>query len=104
MVVVQTYPLRRAYRPALFGGATAELDRVAARLAALGNARVTERATTTVAGRKIRAYRFAAGVYDARLGFVLVGKREYQLYCRAPRGAGDPDGACGLLFSSFSLS
>jgi hypothetical protein len=35
---------------------------------------------------------------------VLQGKREYQLLCRAPAGAGDPDGACALLYASFTTA
>ena len=60
-------------------------------------------------GQKVRAYRLtvkpASGTaFDERIGFVLHGKREYQLLCRAPVGAGDPDGACALLYSTFTSS
>ena len=48
----------------------------------------------TVANRKVRAYRYG----DKRIGFVLVGKREYQLFCRHAATA------CDLLFSSFTLA
>ena len=49
-----------------------------------------------VAGEKIRAYRFGT----MRIGFVLAGKREYQLLCEN-RGA---RGACALLFKSFTVA
>ena len=62
----------------------------------------TESKTTTVDGGKIRAYRFEAKGLQTRVGFVLRGKREYQLLCQA--SSGDPDGACALLFSSFSAA
>jgi hypothetical protein len=92
-VSVTTYTLQKAYRPALFAAAARELDRVASQLAAEAGQKLTERETVEVAGRKIRAYRFGT----MRIGFVLVGRREYQLLCRQP-GA-----ACTLLFDSFSV-
>ena len=108
IVSAAAYRIGKAYVPSDFATAAKELDGVAARLAAASGGRVTERATTTAAGLKIRAYRFTAtrkGVaYRDRVGFVLSGKREVQLLCEAPAGAGDPDGACALLFSSFKLN
>jgi hypothetical protein len=93
-VSVTTYTLLKPYRPAIFGAAARELDRVAARLAAQAGAKVTRSETLDVAGRKSRAYRFGT----MRIGFVLVGRREFQLLCR------DPGDACTLLFETFSLS
>jgi hypothetical protein len=93
-VSVTTYTLQKPYRPALFAAATRELDRLAGRLAANAGQRLTESRTVEVAGRKIRAYRFGT----MRIGFVFVGRREYQLLCR------DPGAACGLLFETFSVS
>ena len=93
-VSVTTYTLQKAYRPAIFAAAARELDRVAGQLAAQAGEKVTERRTVEVAGQKVRAYRFGS----TRIGFVLVGKREYQLLCR------DPGSACDLLFQSFSVS
>ncbi len=94
-----TYTLLKAYRPALFGPAARELDRVAAKLAAEAGGKLAERQTIEVAGRKVRAYRFGS----TRIGFVLLGKREYQLLCELPPNGSDSDGACALLFKSFSL-
>jgi ABC-type transport system involved in cytochrome c biogenesis permease component len=94
LVSVTVFPLRRPYRPSQFDAAATELDRVAAQLAAQAGVTVSERITTTVADRRIRAYRYA----HTRLGFVLVDKREYQLLC-----VGQSD-ACALLFSSFTVS
>ncbi len=104
LVSATRFPLVKPYRPALFAKAAKELDRVAAELAARSHAKLTESETTTVDGRRIRAYRLAARSYDDRIGFLLVGKREYQLLCQAGAGSGDPDGACGLLFSSFTVT
>ena len=103
LVSATTFTLLKPYDPALFAKAAAELDRNAVKLAAQAHTELTEKLTTTVAGRKVRTYRYTAGGFDTRLGFVLDGKREVQLLCRAPAGSADPDGACGLLFRSFTL-
>lgn len=103
VVSATTFTLLRRYEPSLFAKVVAELDRNAEKLAAQAHGTLTEKVTTTVAGRKIRAYRYTAGGYSTRIGFVLDGKREIQLLCRAPAGTPDPDGACALLFQSFSL-
>jgi hypothetical protein len=95
--------LVKPYSPTLFGRAAKELDQVAVRLATQAGAHLSERSTTTVDGRRIRAYRYATDAVQTRIGFVLAGRREVQLLCRAPAGDGDPDGACALLFSSFSV-
>jgi hypothetical protein len=94
LVSVSVFPLVKAYDPGKFAAAAKELDGVAARLAQQAGAPLTTRETVTVANRKIRAYRYGG----RRIGFVLVGKREYQLFCR---GAAK---ACDLLFSSFTLA
>lgn len=109
IVSAATYRLGKTYAPSEFGAAAKELDGVAARLARAAGGKVTESETTTVDGRKVRAYRFGAtvsgaGAYADRVAFVLAGRREVQILCQAPAGAGDPDGACALLFSSFTLT
>jgi hypothetical protein len=91
---VTTYTLQKPYSPALFAAAAKELDGVAAKLAAKAGAALKTKETVDVAGERIRAYSFGA----MRIGFVLVGKREYQLLCE---NAGD---ACTRLFDSFTLS
>jgi hypothetical protein len=108
-VSASVYRLARAYTPDRFGVAARELDGVAAQLARKAGGRITSAETTTVDGRKVRAYRFTARStdgqrYEDRVGFVLSGRREVQLLCQAPAGAGDPDGACELLFESFRLT
>jgi hypothetical protein len=100
VVSATAYTLLKPYTPALFDAAAKELDGVAERLAAQAGKPLTERETTTVDGRRIRAYRFGS----TRIAFVLDGKREFQLLCRLPPDGKDSDGACALLFSSFSLS
>jgi hypothetical protein len=108
LVSVRVFTLRNPYHPSQFALAARELDRVAAELVARSSAKLTERATATVDGTRIRAYRFEARPangrgYDARIGFLLQGKREYELYCQDAPGMGDADGACALLFSSFGV-
>ena len=102
------YRLEKPYTPDRFDEAAQELDRVAARLARAAGGSIVSSETTTVDGRKVRAYRFTSdssgSSTDDRVAFVLSGKREVQLLCVAPKGAGDPDGACGLLFDTFSLT
>jgi hypothetical protein len=99
-VSVTTYTLQKSYRRALFAAAAKELDGVAAKLAAAAGGRLSQKQTMIVAGEKIRAYRFDA----TRIGFVLVGRREYQLLCELPRTGQDAASACALLFRSFTLS
>ena len=94
VVSVTRFPLLKAYDPAEFDAVTKELDIIATRLAHEAGEVSAAGRTTTVAGRKVRSYRYG----NRRLGFVLEGKREYQLFC-APAGE-----ACDLLYSSFTLS
>ena len=108
MVSATAFTLQKPYSPAMFARAAKELDRVAAKLAAQSRSTLAESKTVIVDGRRIRAYRFtvnpASGPsFDERIGFVLHGKREVQLLCRAPVGAADPGGACALLYSSFRI-
>jgi hypothetical protein len=103
IVSATTFTLLKPYDPKIYAKVAAELDRNVAKLVAQAHARLTEKLTTTVAGRTVRAYRYTAGSFDTRLGFVLNGRREVQLLCRAPAGSADPDGACSLLFRSFTL-
>lgn len=99
VVSASVFPLRKAYAPGLFARAEQELDRVAAKLAADSKGTLSESTTTTLGGRLGRAYRYATTSYDVRIGFVLKGRREYELFCQGPKG--DVDGACDLLFSTF---
>jgi hypothetical protein len=100
VVSATTFTLLKPYRPALFDAAARELDGIAERLAAQAGETLTERTTTTVDGKQIRAYRFGT----TRIGFLLDGKREFQLLCRMPPEGADADGACKLLFSTFTVS
>ena len=94
LVSVTRFPLLRPYDAGKFAAAAKELDGLAGRLAKRAGATVSKRETVTVAGRKVRAYEYGG----RRIGFVLVGRREYQLFCVH---AAD---ACDLLFRTFTLS
>jgi hypothetical protein len=99
-VSVTTYTLQKPYRPALFAAAARELDGIARKLAAEAGTRLSQRQTVDVAGQKVRAYRFGA----MRIGFVLRGRREYQLLCQLAPAGRDADGACALLFKTFTVA
>jgi hypothetical protein len=99
LVSVTRFTLLKPYDPKLFDKTARELDGVAARLAAQSGGKLDESATTVVDGRKIRAYRYASKGTPMRIGFVLVGRREYQLVC-----SGDTGDPCTMLFSSFSAT
>lgn len=99
LVSVTRFRLRRRYDSSMFAAAVPQLDRVAAGLAADAGGTLTSRSTALVAGRRSRVYRYR----HTKIGFVLVGRSEYQLLCRSP-GGGDPGGACALLFSSFGIA
>jgi hypothetical protein len=96
---VTTFRLLKSYDPAGFAAAAKELDGVAARLAVQAGGKLTESTTSVVAGRKTRSYRFESKGVPTRIGFVLVGRNEYQLVC-----SGNTGSPCDLLFSSFSVS
>lgn len=99
----QVFRLATAYSPERFAEAAKELDTTARRLAAAAGGKLVGSETTVLDGQRARAYRFTSSRGAGRLGFLLDGRREFQLLCQAP-GGGDPDGACTLLFSSFRLA
>lgn len=94
LVSISIFQLVKAYDPAKFSAAAKELDGVAAELAQQAGTTLTRSETVTVGNRKVRSYSYGT----SRIAFVLVGKREYQLFCRRAATA------CDLLFSSFTLA
>jgi hypothetical protein len=94
LVSVTRFVLRKPYSPEQFDAVAKVLDGVADKLAKAAGTTVSEAETVTVGDRQARAYRYGG----RRIGFVLDGRDEYQLFC-AP--AGD---ACDLLFASFTLT
>jgi hypothetical protein len=104
LVSVTRFQLAKTYEPSQFAAATKELDRVASQLAAESGGTVTQRQTVTVDGDAVRAYRYSGKRAETRIGFVLKGRSEYQLLCQSPpRSSADHDGACALLFRTFSV-
>jgi hypothetical protein len=100
VISVTSFRLARKYRPELWPQAAAELDQVAAKLARALGGTVEERATIKIAARRGRAYRFAGARDETRqIGFVLAGRREFQLLCRG----GDDAAPCRRLFATFTL-
>lgn len=101
-VSVTSFRLARPYRPALWRPVVRELDQVAEQLARALDGAVSARATVTIAGQRARRYDLS-NTRDGtwRLGFVLRGRREYQLLCR---GAPDQRPACEQLFATFRLT
>jgi hypothetical protein len=95
LVSVTRFALQKPYSPEQFDTVSKALDGIADKLAKAAGSTVSARETLTVSGdRKIRAYRYGG----KRIGFVLAGRQEYQLFC-APAGT-----ACDLLFDSFTLT
>ena len=105
-VSVTTFGLTKRYRPALWKEAVAELDGVAAKLAAELHGSVTSSGSLTVGGATARRYEigFAKGGDSLveRITFVLRGRREYELLCRFKAGKDEP--ACTRLLESFRPS
>jgi hypothetical protein len=101
VVSVTSFRLSRSFRPELWDEVEVELDGVAERLARELGGTVASRATIEVAGQRARRYRFAGARDETRrIGFVLRGRREYQLLCR---GDAEDENACEQLFASFTL-
>lgn len=98
------FRLGRPYRAALWPAVVPQLDRVAAQLAGELSGKLGAGTTLTVGGRRSRRYEIA---YERdgkqlveRIGFVLSGRREYQLLCRYE----NEPAACDRLFRSFRLA
>jgi hypothetical protein len=103
-VSVSVFRLLKPFRPALWTRVVGELDRTADQLAKRLGGRVESSKTVTVGRLQAREYQI---VYTHRgrelrnrIAFALRRRTEYQLLCRWPADADEPE-ACGLLFESF---
>ena len=95
LIEAQSFPLARAYRPALFTKVQVELGTRMAQVAKRTGGTVSASRTVTPGGIKAHAYDVDVGKRTDTYTFVLRGKRELQLICSA-----DTD-VCGHLISSF---
>jgi hypothetical protein len=103
LMEVLRFRLEKPYRVARFAAVARELDNDVSQLARQGSARVTSRATVSLAGRKARSYRLQYGKQKIEeIAFVLEGTNEYQLLCRRAPSASDT--SCRAFFASFTLS
>jgi len=102
-VSVTTFRLKKPFRPSLWKEAVAELDGVAAKLAAELQGSVAASRTVEAGGTTARQYELAFTKDGDRLveqiTFVLRGRREYELLCRHRAGKDEP--ACAQLVVSF---
>jgi hypothetical protein len=102
-VSATTFRLTKPYRPQLRKEVDAELDTVAAKLAAELGGTVTGSRTVKVGGSTARQFDLAFTKDGDRLveqiTFVLRGRREYELLCRHKAGKDEP--ACSQLLISF---
>jgi hypothetical protein len=110
-VSVTTFPLARRFAPRLWPQAVRQLDSVAARLAREldPSAALSPGRTELIGGRRARVYDViytrGGGRRAERFGFVLSGRREYELGCRWDEtDPGEGKSACELLFRSFRLA
>jgi hypothetical protein len=105
LVAVSVFPLLRSYKPALFGPVSHELDTAAAQLAKRLGGYVRTRATTTVAGSRVRQYVLVAKhgkqLVNEQITFYLRGKTELQLLCQWDSSAKSEPDYCKTLTSSF---
>jgi hypothetical protein len=102
LVWVQAFPLAAPYRPALFAEAVPQLDARVQQIAQQEQARVTSSETVTLTGRRGRSYTLErSGHPSERIGFVLIGRREYELYCRLANAGAKQ--ACDELFTSLKV-
>ena len=105
LVAVSVFPLLRPYKPALFGPVSHELDTAAAQLASRLGGHVTTRATTTVAGSRVRQYVLVAKhgktLVNEQITFYLRGKTEFQLLCQWDASAKSEPDYCQTLTKSF---
>jgi hypothetical protein len=103
LMEVLRFRLEKPYRVARFAAVARELDNDVAQLARQGSARITSRATVSLAGRKARSYSLEYGEQKIEeIAFVLEGQNEYQLLCR--RAPSAPDTSCQAFFASFTLT
>jgi len=101
LVQVSTFPLVKEYRPALFAAVSRELQTRMRQVALQMGGTVSDVGEVTSGGVRSHVYRVEAGGLVDEYTFVLVGRREYQLLCRAKQAG---DATCSQLQTSFVLA
>jgi hypothetical protein len=101
LVQVSTFPLTKPYRAALYEKVGPELRGQLVRAAASVGGKVEDAGDVTAAGVRAHVYRVRVGDRVDEYTFVLVGRREYQLLCRASEAGAEP---CTQLQDTFELS
>ena len=99
LVQVATFPLLKAYRPALFARVEVELKARMAVVARQTGGQVDGGRTVSVGGIRSHSFRVTTGDHVDEYTFVLRGLSEFQLLCR--RLSSHADTFCARLLSSF---
>ena len=99
MVQVATFPLVRAYDPALFDKVAGELAVRMQAIAKQTGGTLGKAETVTAGGIRSHSYRVDVGDHVDQYTFVLRGMREFQLLCR--RRASHGTDVCDTLIASF---
>ena len=99
LVQVATFPLVRAYRPVLFDRVATELALRMKTIARQTAGQVEAVKTVTAGGVKSHQFDVKVDGHVDEYTFVLIGKREYQLLCRAKTSS--DDAFCSRLLTSF---
>ena len=100
LVQVSTFPLVRPYTAALFDRVASELDLRMKTIAQQTGGTLAGRKTVTAGGVKSHRYDVKVDGHVDQYTFVLIGKREYQLLCRASTSSSDA--FCSQLLTSFN--
>ena len=98
LVEVQTFPLVRTYRPALFEKVASELALRMSGVARKTGGTIAGHSVVTAGGIKSHSYEVRIGKRTDTYTFVLRGKREYQLICSAD------ESVCEHLVASFGVT
>ena len=102
LVQVSTFPLARPYTSSLFDRVAHELALRMSTIAKETGGKLTGTKTVVVDGVKSHRFDVTVGDHVDEYTFVLIGKREYQLLCRARTSSNAT--FCSDLLTSFRLA
>jgi hypothetical protein len=101
LVQVSAFPLAKPYRASLFDRVAPELQAQLGKAAASVGGKIEDAGDVTAGGVRSHVFRVRVGDHVDEYTFVLVGRREFQLLCRAKEVG---SAACKQLQTSFELS